>query len=244
MRKCFFILMLFFQFGKSQILKPFDDEKCQLFSYSIKAKDAVRLEYLNDKNYLIYKSEKILLNPTLKEENLTLLKEFKQKFPEVFSESCPKFLIYEDDEIREAKSCNINFKLIDKKFDFYVFQMSGFEVSGFLLYDEKSKMSIFTDSFPQILDEGKYIFSVGNGLNSTTVLVHKKDGKKYSKYELQISPRFRIDDYYIYRDYFKNLNLCFSISSKELKLVEEGKNGKKYENDENNGCNLKMKIEY
>lgn len=244
MYKYCLIFLLSFQFGKSQILKPFDNEKCQLFSYSIRAKNLVKFEFLNDEYYLIYKSKKIELNPIVKEENTNLLKEFNQKFPEVFSEKCPKFSIYENDEMREAKACNIKFKLLEKQFNFYIFQMSGFEISSFLLYNEKSKISIFTDSYPQILEEGKYIFSINNGLNSTTIQLYKKDYEKYLDYEVQISPRFRISDYFIYKDFFKNLNIGYSIDSKDLKLIEEGKNGKKYEFDENNGCNLKMKIEF
>jgi len=239
-----FFTVLLFQIINSQILRPFDNEKCGSFSYSVKAKNFIKIDYLNDEDFKMFKNKKVELNEIPKEENLKLLIEFKQKFPKIFSDSCATFSFYENNELREVKSCNIKFKLIDKESDFYIFQMSGFEISGYLMYNGKTKLSIFTDAFPQILEDGRYIISTENGLNSTSIQFYKKEEKGYSDYELNISPRFRIKEYYIYKDYFKNLILVSSVTRKSLKLVEEGKNGKKYVFDENNGCNLKIKIEY
>lgn len=238
------IFILIFQSGKCQIIKPFEDEKCQMFSYNIQAKDAVKIEYLNDERYSRLKSSKIALDQVFKEENLKLLNEFKMKFPLVFSDSCATFSFYEDNKLRKVKSCKVKFKLVDKKAGFYVFQMSGFEIYGFLLYNEKNKVSIITDNFPQILENGKYILSIDNGLDSAVIQFYKKAEKDYSNYEIRIESRFRIDEYYLLEDHFKNLNLIFSVTSKALKLIEEGKDGKQYALDENNGCNFKVKINY
>lgn len=246
MFKYFLLLftILLYQIGNSQILKPFDNDKCRLFSYSTKAKNLIKIDYLNDEDFEMYRSKKVELNTISKEENLKLTSDFKIKFPKIFSDSCATFPLYENGVLRDVKTCNVKFKLIDKKFDFYIFQVSGFEVSGILLYNEKSKSAIFTDDLPQILEEGKYVFSIQNGFNSTSIQFYKKEEKEYDSYELNISPNFKIMDYYIYKDYFKNLILVYSLTSKNLKLVEEGKNGKRYIGDEDNGCNLKMKIEY
>lgn len=230
--------------GKSQILKPFNDEKCQYFSYTIKGNETVKFEFLSEEDYNNLKTKTIELNPIFNSENQNLLFDFKRKFPKVFQDSCATFSFYEDNKLRKVKSCNIKFQLVGKESDFYIFKTSGFEISGYLLFDEKTKISQFTDSFPQILEDGKYIISFDNGLNSTTVNFYKKTEKNYNEYELRITPKFRIDEYNLFKNIHKNLEVILSISSKNLKLVEEGKNGKKNESDENKGCNLKLKIGY
>ncbi|KMQ63202.1 hypothetical protein ACM46_14825 [Chryseobacterium angstadtii] len=240
----FFILSFIFEMGNSQILKPFDNEKCQYFSYKIKGNEAVKFEFLSEEDYNNLKSKKIKLNPIFNLENQNLLSEFKTKFPKVFQDSCATFSFYENNKLRKSKSCNIKFLLVDKKSDYYIFKMAGFEISGFLLFNEKTKISQVTDGFPQILENGKYIASFDNGLNSTTINFYKKSEKNFNEYELNITPRFRIDEYNLYKNPYGNFDVFIAVSSKSLKLIEEGKNGKKYELDENNGCNLKLKISY
>ncbi|WP_131705371.1 hypothetical protein [Chryseobacterium sp. BLS98] len=230
--------------AKSQILQPFDDEKCQYFSYTIKGNEAIKIEFLDNENYNYLKAKKVELNLIFNSENPNLLAEFKRKFPKIFQDSCATFPFYEDNKLRKIKSCNVKFYLVDKKSDFYIFKMSGFEISGFLLFNEKTKISRFTDNFPQILENGKYIVSFDNGLNSTTINFYKKNEKSYNEYELRITPRFKIEEYNLYKNAYGNFDVIVTLSSKSLKLVEEGKNGKKYEFDKNNGCNLKLKIGY
>ncbi|KIA83954.1 hypothetical protein [Kaistella jeonii] len=238
------IFTLIFEIVNSQIVNPFEGEKCANFSYSTKSTGTVKIEFLNQEIFKLYETKKVNFEENKYSENTELLNEFKLKFPKVFKDSCAKFNSFFNNKLTETKTCNVKFLLVDKKSNFFIFKVSGFEIAGFLIFNEKNNISIFTDEFPQILDDGKYILSFHNGINYTTVQLYKKHENEYNYSEINITPKYRIANFFAYKDYFENLILVPTLVSKNLILVEESKIGKKYGIDENNGCKVLMHIEF
>ena len=154
-------------FCQDIILNP----DCENISLEVKSNSQMSIGFMNEEKFFNLAKDTIKKDKIKTLENKELTQIFQKRFPEKITHNCINSEIYLNYKLDKYKECNENLviKLVDKKFNFYIFKYDGFEISGYFLFDENSAIIYPTNNFPQILENGSVIIDVGNksGLKNT-----------------------------------------------------------------------------
>ncbi|NIF05180.1 hypothetical protein F3J23_06960 [Chryseobacterium sp. Tr-659] len=149
-------------------------------------------------------SEKIAEVINIEESNQDNLKLFQNKFPEVYDGKCLKittkkyneyFFCDENqrDQIPEDRYTTLGkFKLSSVVDNFYFFKYSGFEISGYLMYNEKDSLFYSFESKPIISQDKKFLYSYSTNFYGFDLNVLTLD--HYSKLFYHLQGDFDIKD--------------------------------------------------
>jgi len=197
-------------------------------------------------NFIDEESYNYLIRDTLSKqikvtaENILLTKIFEQKFPKKVTKHCINAKIYENDSVRKISYCDKknNIKLIDKKFNFYIFKLEAFEINNYLLFNTDNETIIFTSNFPQILKDGKVILDFGYEYQGGRILnFYFLENKKIEYFEYRIPLQYQIRDFKILKSHHDNPRIVVDIIRYGYKEVSNKQGfGKKYVYDSEKTC--------
>ncbi|PWN61217.1 hypothetical protein [Chryseobacterium viscerum] len=149
-------------------------------------------------------SETITEIINIEDNNQDNLKLFQNKFPEIYDGKCLKittkkyteyFFCDEDqrDQIPEDRYTTLGkFKLISIIDDFYFFKYSGFEISGYLMYNAKDSLFYSFVSKPIISQDKKFLYSYSTDFYGFNLNILTLDN--YSELVYQLRGNFDIKD--------------------------------------------------
>lgn len=213
---------------------------CNDFAQNISANKRMNVDFINLERYNSLKNDTLVKQKKILTENFELTKSFEKNFPNKISKHCVNSKMYEKDSIRNLSFCNDNYKikLIEKKFNFYIFKLDAFEINSYLLFDTKSQIIYTINNYPQIIKEGKIILDFGyeyEGQNAFNF--YFIEDKDISYFEYRIPNQYQIRDYKILNSGINNPKILVHLIKYGYKEVPNKKElGTKYEYDKEKFC--------
>lgn len=238
------IIVLFSNNFFSQFGSPFKFD-CDNFRQEIKTNSKeFSVEFLSKEIYDYYSKDSIQKNEIVISENLNLNSAFQKKFPGTITENCVNAKFLNNDFIQKIKGCNSNMKinLLDKKDSFYIFRVSGFEISGYYAFDERNKVIITTQNFPQIIND-ELIIDVGKRFSyKKSISYYKIKGGKIDYINIVYPALYEYKDLKIIKSLSGKIQAFVELINFDFIEVPSNNGGEKYERNPNKYCIKRISI--